>query len=227
MNPGWIGPSERWPNHSRPRAREALGRARAAGWWLKKSAGQGKPWGIITCADPSTVGKTERCSHMVLSTSGSADGSETAETIFDAMRKCVHAHGAAAHDLIAEAEGLLRSATRCLDAAEHLLTAEGHRELLEDFLTRSVEAADEAEELLIRAVEEEAAAEASADAAAEAASEAGLASSIGARDLAQQADRRAAEASGLLVDATEREARILRDRCRAVKQRARALLDRV
>ena len=87
---GWTSPEEPWPNHSRPRARAALQAARKAGWWLKKSDGKAKGWGVITCGNPD-LPPDQRCTTSVMSTSGSADGSETAEVINDLVRKCTHA----------------------------------------------------------------------------------------------------------------------------------------
>ena len=86
---GWTSPSEPWDRHPRPMARTALQAARKAGWWLNKSNAGAKVWGMITCGDPDLPGD-ERCRTIVHSTSGSSDGSETAEFIDNVVRKCPH-----------------------------------------------------------------------------------------------------------------------------------------
>ncbi|MCC5952047.1 MAG: hypothetical protein JJU45_08115 [Acidimicrobiia bacterium] len=82
----YLGPDEPWPKHSRPEAREALDEASDAGWSFRKSAGHA--FGRITCP---AKGSPDACIVVVFSTSGPADGSETAKAIRRGLRKCRHA----------------------------------------------------------------------------------------------------------------------------------------
>lgn len=75
--------------HGRPLARAALSEAAAAGWHLRKS--DGHPFGVIRCP---AIGQPGACRVLVHSTSGPADGSETAKAIRKALRSCPHQPGA-------------------------------------------------------------------------------------------------------------------------------------
>lgn len=119
---GWKSPGAQWPEHSRPEAQKALQRARRAGWWLKKSSAGAKVWGAITCSDPN-LPADQRCSTIVMSTSGSADGSETARALDGFVRKCQHIRELVPADTMVQAQGLVASAAKCLDAARALIAA--------------------------------------------------------------------------------------------------------
>lgn len=80
----YLPPSATWPEHPRPLAREALNEARRAGWWLKQGS---HDFGVLLCGEP---GSEERCKIPVFSTSGPADGSETAKNIRRGLKKCPH-----------------------------------------------------------------------------------------------------------------------------------------
>lgn len=221
---GWKGPDERWDQHSRPRARTALNEARKQGWWLKKSTGRAKVWGIITCGDPE-LPPEERCSTNVLSTSGSEDGSETAEYINGFVRKCTHDRKpTTVADAFADAEALLASAIRSLDAARALVDAEAHRDLVEDYLAQSDAAAKEADDLIEAALAEDELAKAADLAASEAAVDAGTSVTLGPVLLAEHARDRAGDARMLVAEDSSREARILKDRCNDIRNQARTLL---
>jgi hypothetical protein len=84
----YLDPKERWPTHSRPEARAALREAAAAGWHLRKSAGH--IFGTIKCP---AIGQSGACTMPVYSTSGPADGSETAKAIRKVLRNCPHQTG--------------------------------------------------------------------------------------------------------------------------------------
>ena len=81
----YLGPDETWPKHSRKLARAALREAADASWHLKKS--DGHIFGTIRCP---AVDQDAACRKPVYSTSGPADGSETAKKIREALRKCPH-----------------------------------------------------------------------------------------------------------------------------------------
>jgi hypothetical protein len=85
----FLGPTDRWPTHSRPLARAALEEARAAGWYFGPST-RGHSFGRLRCLLPEDDLDGDACWVAVFSTSGSADGSDTARVIHDAMRKCRH-----------------------------------------------------------------------------------------------------------------------------------------
>lgn len=221
---GWKSPGERWDQHSRPRARAALIDARKQGWWLKKSTGKAKVWGIITCGDPQ-LPREERCSTNILSTSGSDDGSETAEYINGVVRKCTHDRTpTAVTDALADAEALLAAAGRCLDAARALIDAQGHRDLVEDYLAKSNSAAKEADDLIEAALAEDELGKAADLAASEAATDAGTSVSLGPTLLAEHARDRAGDARSLVAEDSSREARILKGRCDDIRNQACTLL---
>lgn len=222
--PGWKSPNDQWEQHSRPRARAALAAARKAGWWLKKSSGSAKPWGVITCGDPA-LPLAERCYTTILSTSGSSDGSETAEYINDFVRSCTHERTSTAEvDALADAENLVASASRCLDAARSLIEAKAHRNLVEDYLEQVESAADEADDLLAKALAEEEMADGAEVAASESAGAAGTSTSVGWAGFAERARDKAGEAKGLVSGDSSREARLLKGRCDDIRNNARALL---
>lgn len=221
---GWKSPGERWDQHSRSHARAAINDARKQGWWLKKSTGKAKVWGIITCGDPE-LAREERCSTNILSTSGSADGSETAEYINGIVRKCTHNRTpTAVADVFADAEALLTAAGRCLDAARALIEAQGHHDLVEDYLARSDAAAKEADDLIEAALAEEELGKAADLAASEAAADAGTSVSVGPTLLAEHARDHAGAARALVAEDSSREARTLKDRCDDIRNQARTLL---
>jgi hypothetical protein len=164
---------------------------------------------------------------MILSTSGSADGSQTAKVIDAAVRKCTHDRESQGRDLIGEATALLATADKCLEAAEHLRASSGHRELLDDFINQSIESSAEAESMLDRALAEELAAEKEVAAATSAATNAGVSIDLGVEGLARQAEGDAGSAKRLLRDDDSRGARLLKGRCAAVRAAALQLLDRL
>jgi hypothetical protein len=192
--------------------------------WLKKATGGAKVWGIITCGDPDLPGD-ERCSTNVLSTSGSADGSETAEYINSFVGKCTHdRRPMASVDALIDAQKLVAVAGKCLEAARSLIDAQAHRDLVEDYLEQSEAAAKEADELLASAVAEEERAAAAQAAASDAASAAGTALSLGSAGLAERARDQAGAAKELVADDSSREARMLKDKCDDIRNNARTLL---
>ena len=221
---GWKGPDEPWDQHSRPRARTAVNDARRAGWWLKKSSASAKVWGVLTCGDPD-LPPSERCSTSILSTSGSRDGSETAEYINNFVSSCTHDRIPTGEvDALAAAEKLVAAASRCLDAAHSLNDARAHRDLVEDYLAQSEAAAENADRLLDRALAEERLAEGAEAAASDAASVAGASTSLGPIGLAERARGQAGEAQGLVEGDVSRRARILRAHCADIRNRVRLLL---
>lgn len=221
---GWTSPNEPWNKHPRPMARTALQAARKAGWWLNKSNAGAKVWGMITCGDPDLPGD-ERCRTIVHSTSGSSDGSETAEFIDNVVRKCPHDWATPeVADAFADAEKLITDAGRCLDAACSLIDARGHRDLVEDYLARSEAAANEADDLLDQAITEDELAKAAEAAASGAATASGTSTSLGPTGLAERARDQAGEARDLVADDSSREARMLKNRCEDIRNQARALL---
>lgn len=221
---GWKGPDESWSQHSRPRARAALNEARKQGWWLKKATGRAKVWGVITCANPELPGE-KRCSTNILSTSGSDDGSETAAYINAFVGKCTHERRpSSVDDAFTDAEELVAVAGRCLDAARALIEAEGHREVVEDYLAQSDAAAKEADDLIEAALAEDELAKAADLAASEAAAAAGTSVTLGPAGLAGKARDRAGDARALVAEDSSREARLLKDRCDDIRNQARTLL---
>lgn len=222
--PGWKSPNDPWDQHPRPRARAAIGAARRAGWWLKKASGSAKPWGVITCGDPN-LPPTERCATMVLSTSGSPDGSETAEYINNFVRSCTHERTSTAEvDALAAAENLVASASGCLDAARSLIKEDAHRDLVEDYLQQVESAANEAEGLLAMALAEEEMADSARILASASADAAGASTDVGWEGLAERARDQAGEAKVLVANDSSREARLLKGRCDDIRNNARALL---
>lgn len=221
---GWKSPNEPWDQHSRPRARAALNDARKAGWWLKKSSAGAKAWGVITCGDPD-LPLSERCSTSILSTSGSRDGSETAEYINNFVSSCTHNRTPTSEtDALADAEKLVAAASRCLDAARSLIDARAHRDLVEDYLAQSEAAANDADDLLDQALAEEGFAEGAETAASDAAAAAGTSPSLGPTGLAERARDQAREAKGLVAGDTSRTARTLKHQCDDIRNTAHALL---
>ena len=208
---GWTDPNKPWAQHSRPLARVALNDARKAGWWLKKASGSAKVWGIITCGDPTLPG-SERCSTSILSTSGSPDGSETAEYINKAVSSCTHDRAPTSEvDALANAQRLVAAASRCLDAAH----------------AQSEAAATEADDVLDQALAQEDLAAAAEVVASDAAVVAGTSTSIGPAGLAERARDQASEAKGLVADDTSRAARMLKDQCDDIRNTARTLLSQL
>ncbi len=85
-----LSPADAWPRHQRPQAAAALEEARLAGWWFRPS--DGHIFGRLRCRPPAPGGMTDddACKVPIFSTSGPADGSETARVIREAVRKCSH-----------------------------------------------------------------------------------------------------------------------------------------
>ncbi len=79
----WLGARENWTRHPRPLARAALKEAADAGWSFRKL--NGHSFGMLRCGDTA-----EACKVVVYSTSGPADGSETAREIRKGLQSCVH-----------------------------------------------------------------------------------------------------------------------------------------
>lgn len=116
----YLPPAERWPRHPRPMAAAAIEEARAAGWWFKPASGHA--FGRLRCKQQG-----EGCVVPVYSTSGPADGSDTARVILSAVRKCPHAGDTTDlgfPDPAVAARGQLAELDRILGAAEALLVAE-------------------------------------------------------------------------------------------------------
>lgn len=109
----YLGPRDTWPTHSRPEARDALAEAARAGWSFRKSAGHA--FGRIACP---AQGTPEACMVVIFSTSGPADGSETAKAIRRGLRKCPH-H--AEPDAAESAEEEVLSEAAIVRRVEHLL----------------------------------------------------------------------------------------------------------
>lgn len=221
---GWKAPDEPWEQHSRPQARAALNAARKSGRWLKKSSGRAKVWGVITCRDPD-LPASERCSTSVLSTSGSPDGSETAQHINKVVRSCTHQRTTRGEvDPLADAEAQVLSAGQCLAAAKSLVEARGHRDLVEDLLNESEAATLKADALLEKALAEDQLADVAEATARAAAAAAGTSTDLGPRGLAVRARDQASEARESIADGTDRRARLLKDQCEDIRSQARTLL---
>lgn len=226
---GWVGPSEGWDTHSRPLANRALKNARAEGWWLKKSSGRAKVWGVISCGDPATVDKSQRCSKSVLSTSGPADGSETAIVIDEAVADCTHERPLAGpvdtevDAAVREAEVKVESAESAVASAEFLRDHGAHQDLMNDYLEQSVSETESAESWLLRAGEEQARAEAAIDEARRSAVSSGASVSLGAAGMATRAETQASDAKVVLLHSPGRDAAVLRGRCDDVLDRVARL----
>lgn len=217
----WEPPSRVWPRHSRPQAQLALEEARRASWYLKKSSGRAKVWGVITCQDPDKVTADDRCSTSVMSTSGPEDGSETAKALRGCMRRCTHQRVVPAADAqLAIARSLLDAADRCLDIVDNLIRADSHRDLAMDFLDQCVTNTEEADRLLADA---EIAERQQVLATAEA-EETALAAGVGwpvdpLRTIAE-AEELSSQALSALGDDRSRSARLLLGRAKGLRDRA-------
>ena len=160
-----------------------------------------------------------------MSTSGPPDGSETAQVIQDLLRTCTHDRATQGEaDALAAAEILVQNASRCLEAAQSMIDARAHSDLVEDYLAQSEAAAENADRLLDRALAEERLAEGAEAAASDAASVAGASTSLGPIGLAERARDQAGEAQGLVEGDVSRRARILRAHCADIRNRVRLLL---
>jgi len=138
----YLGPTEAWSRHPRPQARAALEEARDAGWWFEHSE-RGHAFGRLRCMPPERDPDGTACKVMVLSTSGAADGSDTARVIRDAVRKCPHyltppVQPPTPEAAARRASGKLAQTAALVEAAERLVTAHNSAEeagaLLEDAL---------------------------------------------------------------------------------------------
>jgi hypothetical protein len=124
----YLGPDDRWPRHSRPRARAALEVARSAGWWFRPA--EGHTFGRLRCLPPGRDADRQACIVPVYSTSGADDGSDTARVIHDAVRKCPHDRDPERDDgpdpetAARIAAGTLAQLGALVEAAEALLTTE-------------------------------------------------------------------------------------------------------
>jgi hypothetical protein len=216
---GWTSPSEAWPRHERPLAQKALSEARLAGWWLKKASARSKVWGVITCGQPTLPGE-ERCSVSVMCTSGRPDGSSSKKAIDGAVSRCPHDRGSARQeDLLSKAETLVMSAEFCVKAAEALMSAASHRDLLDDYLGQSDTDVAAADALIERALEEERLADEAEQEAGDAAGAAGVPSNLATSNMVEQASHRAGRALKLVENETSRRARVIKARCTEVKAR--------
>ncbi len=131
----WLGPGDSWTKHPRPQARTSLREAALAGWSFRKLTGHS--FGMLRCGDGPGC-----CRVLVYSTSGPADGSETAREIRKALRSCTH-HDAEiagnidgddhADDEIEARVAALVRAIRALDARDEELAA-GEQALDDDDL---------------------------------------------------------------------------------------------
>jgi hypothetical protein len=231
----WLGPRDAWPAHSRPLAQRALKRLRVDGWYLKRAKAGAKGWGTVTCADPTLYGPDMRCTTFVSSTSGPADGSETAKTLEALNQKCPHdrAGPAAAtagsganpddSDALTEAATLIERAEHAVTAAERLKSHGSHRHLMEDFFARAAEDVAEAERLLDIALDHEQSATVELEEAEEAARVSGAAVSLGVDGLAGRAEVQIEQAEVILLRQPGPPAPELRRRCEAVRERVREL----
>lgn len=140
----YLSPSDKWPAHPRPMARAALEEARSAGWWFEPS--DGHSFGRLRCAPPSQASGDESCKVPIWSTSGAADGSDTARVIEDALRKCPHEHAPpSATDPEAAARlaaGAQAHAARLIEAAAELLNKQRAIDQAEAILEAAVESDD-------------------------------------------------------------------------------------
>lgn len=124
----FLAPRDKWPRHPRPLARAALEEARASGWWFRPS--EGHNFGRLRCIPPEQDPGHVACAVPIFSTSGPADGSETARAIRDAVRKCGHHRDDLARVLrdpesaARLAAGALAVVARLIDAATALLNNE-------------------------------------------------------------------------------------------------------
>lgn len=121
MTSKWLGPNEKWPEHSRPLARDAVARAKRSGWWLRPAS---HAFGRLRCAHPEDL-PSGACAVTILSTSGPADGSATAREILKVLDACPHRtseRGAPdAEDAARQARQLLAQLQRIASAADRLL----------------------------------------------------------------------------------------------------------
>lgn len=113
----FLDSSQEWPSHSRPLAREALRQARKAGWLFRPN--EGHTFGTLKCSNTDGA-----CRLAIYSTSGPADGSMTAKSIKQVLRRCSHqrhdeidAHTPEPQSTVTEIEWKVR---RLLNAIEGL-----------------------------------------------------------------------------------------------------------
>lgn len=95
-----------------------------AGWWFRPSSGHA--FGRLRCMPPDQDPDNAACKIPVWSSSGPADGSETARAIRDAVRKCPHEHpssvvGAEPEHAARMAGGRLSALSRLISAARDLV----------------------------------------------------------------------------------------------------------
>jgi hypothetical protein len=116
----WLGPSDPWPRHGAPWFRDALNRARTAGWWFKKPGGSSHNFGIVYCERPSAGSRP--CKYVVFST---GEGGESAsQDLVRLMQRCPHKIGpdddlTLASERIHRIERLISAATALLDQYDH------------------------------------------------------------------------------------------------------------
>jgi hypothetical protein len=155
--PTWYEPADQWPQHGKPWFREALKKARAAGWWYRKAGGSGHIYGTVYCQPPDS--RQAGCKFVVFST-GEA-GETVARELERKIRSCTHAPAGDA-DSLAEAARQMTKVDRLCVAAEGLLDQAMHAhdaatllERAEDLLQEAGRGADEVDELLEKAIQAE------------------------------------------------------------------------
>ena len=144
----YLPPTDSWPNHSRPLASAALEDARKAGWWFGPSGRSGHAFGRLRCRPPHLDEDDTACWVFVWSTSGSADGSDTARAIRDAIRKCPHKRESVDQQPDAEASsrlasGKLAQVAALIESAEALLREATSRRDADEALDRALEQLEE------------------------------------------------------------------------------------
>jgi hypothetical protein len=154
----YLGPADSWPGHPRPQARAALEEARQAGWWFKSSAGHG--FGRLRCLAPEQDPDNQACKVPIYSTSGSADGSDTARVIRDAVRKCPHGRTTAAAEPDPEAHarlasGKLAQIDALIVAAQSLASEQAARNNANEILEGALRQLEEDENAHVEHLEDE------------------------------------------------------------------------
>jgi hypothetical protein len=213
----YLRPADPWPRHSRPQAGAALEAARAAGWWFKPSGGH--TFGRLRCLPPEHAAGSDACKVPIYSTSGAADGSDTARVIRDALRKCPHDRSPVAAEPDPEASGRLASGklakiAALIDAAESLVAERSARREANEVIDGALRQLAEDQDAAIDHLDEAAAqlgrrAETEHGRAYSAALRAGAGEpwppAEGAEELAELAQRALQEAMGLIVRAASSE----------------------
>jgi hypothetical protein len=163
---GWYGADEEWPRHPKPWFRNALEKARRAGWLYRKNSSHSH--GTLYCRDPA-IGPC--CKYPVFST-GRA-GENAAREVERLISRCQHDLEKRRSALV-NAEGQMVKAEKLIRAAEALVDRAHHEQASAAAWARAVELVDlagtsvhEVDAMLAHAVQEEAEARAADQDAAE------------------------------------------------------------